>query len=391
MTTDNLARDAIEQAAEIEELKADFAELQGKTYKPKITFDSFYRKYVEENPNNAMLKAIRQLDIDFVDNSWQKADWIAVFIAGTLGAVIDILITQTRLLKPVDSYIKNVLSSPQIKSFQDTADAFSNSFRNWHSAPIDFQDFEMSGPKFIHEQYSFGHDPIRFLEGIFQIMTGKYGGVDKFGNLVQAPFGEGISNPIQAVISYVAHMVSDMCNQQGLPYPGTTFLMQFGSDATRNKIVAAYRSQLFNARTFIYQSLPALIISLIIHSWAIYDNYVQTNKIKILIGDNIKYQSMLLASNAMVMTTNLTITAVRGYLGDHNAIFRINWPIVLNTIRHAIKFFIMENKRIAKSQKEINELYLDSLSHPIESKTVDDYLKDLNDEYEAWLKGNMGG
>lgn len=365
MDYDKITQDAINSLALAEEKEAELASQKGQHYEPKISH-TFYIDHKGEKNNKILLKAIRQLDIEYVDESWQKADWIAVFIAGTVGAILDFLINQTKIFKPIDSFIKDVLSSPKIKNFQDLLDYKANTIHKRHNrpAPIDFQNFEMYGLKSTHEQYSFGHDPIRFIEGITQMMTGEYVGVDKFGNLIKTPFGEAINNPIHATIAYVAHMVSDMCNQQGLPYPGSTLLMQFGSDDVRKRIVAAYRNQSLNMRTFLYQSLPALFISIIIHSWAIYDNYAQTQKIKLAIGNNVKYQSMLLTSNAIVATSNITITAIRGYLGDHSALFRINWPIIANTIKHAIKYIRAENKWMTKMERSIDDMYQEVVVKP---------------------------
>ena len=381
-------RDAtIDTQVDIENLKLDMASFKGETYQPQYNFEELYN-LKNSNDKKSISKLIKTLNIDYVDETWQKADWIAVFIAGAIGIALDVLITQTKIFRPVDTKVKEILASGKIKSFQDIMDNFSNSFRHGNSAPIDFQDFEMAGLASIHEQYSFGHDPLRFIRGISQMITGQYSGVDRYGNLIQAPFGEGIKNPIQAVISYVAHMISDMCNQQGLPYPGTTFLMQFGSDKVREDITAAYRAQLFNTRTFLYQSLPSLFMSMIIHSWAIYDNYTRTGKIKIKIGNDLKYQPMLLVSNAMVMTSNLSINAVRGIVAEGpRVLFRVDYPVIANTVKHSIKYLLNVNKRINMTGKEIQELYERSEREKMENYSIDEYTNQFDKEYEDFVKG----
>ncbi len=381
-----LGNAVIDTQVGIENLKMDMAYFRGDTYVPSYNLEDLYN-LKNSSDKKSLQKIINALDIEYVDESWQKADWIAVFIAGAIGITLDILLTQTKILKPIDDKVKEILASDKVNSFQDIMDKFSNSFRNGNSTPIDFQDFGMHGLKSMHEQYSFGHDPLRFIEGIIQMITGKYSGVDKFGNLIQAPFGEGIKNPIQAIISYVAHMISDMCNQQGIPYPGTTFLMQFGSDKIREEIAAAYRAQLFNTRTFIYQSLPSLFMSIIIHSWAIYDNYTRTGKIKIKIGNDLKYQPMLLVSNAMVMTSNLSINAVRGIVAEGpRVLFRVNYPVIINTIKHSIKYLLNANKRININEKEIQELYELSEKEKMEKHSIEEYCNQLDKEYEEFLK-----
>ncbi|MBO4728981.1 MAG: hypothetical protein J5631_11215 [Spirochaetaceae bacterium] len=381
-------RDAtIDTQVDIENLKLDMASFKGETYQPQYNFEELYN-LKNSNDKRSISKLIKTLNIDYVDESWQKADWIAVFIAGAIGITLDVLITQTKILRPVDTKVKEILASDKIRSFQDLMDKFSNSFRHGNSAPIDFQDFEMAGLASIHEQYSFGHDPLRFIRGIIQMISGQYSGVDRYGKLIQAPFGEGIKNPVQAVISYVAHMISDMCNQQGLPYPGSTFLMQFGSNKVREDITAAYRAQLFNTRTFMYQSLPSLFMSIIIHSWAIYDNYTHTGKIKMKIGNDLKYQPMLLVSNAMVMTANLSINAVRGIVAEGpRVLFRVDYPVIANTVKHSIKYLLNVNKRINMTGKEIQELYERSEREKLENHSIDEYSSQFDKEYEEFVKG----
>ena len=179
----NLKNEIINTQADIETLKKEMASFRGDTYQSEYNFSEIYKlKY--SNDSKSLQKIISTLNIEYMDDSWQKADYVAVFIAGTIGITLDVLITQTKVLKPVEDKIKKILASDKIKSFQDIMDSISNSFRHGNSAPIDFQDFKMFGLKSIHEQYSFGHDPLRFIEGIIQMITGNYSGVDKYGNII---------------------------------------------------------------------------------------------------------------------------------------------------------------------------------------------------------------
>jgi hypothetical protein len=155
---------------------------------------------------------------------------------------------------------------------------------------------------------------------------------------------------------------------------------------TRESIAAAYRSQLYNSKMFVYQNLPSFVMSIIIHGWAIYDSYTQTNKINLLIGNNLKYQPMLLVSNAMVMTSNLTITSVRAIMNDPHVLFKINFPVIVNTIRHSVKYLMNENKRINKKHKTIEKLLQDTIDNRLPVKAEEEYLQSLDKEYELFLK-----
>ncbi len=381
-----LKNDIVESIINIEDLKKEFASMRGESYTSPFDIEEFV-KYKTRDDFDCVFDMLNTLDIDFYDERWKKEDWVAVIIAGIVGSIADFIITKTDLLKPLDNELKNILSSKDTKSLQETLDSFSNKFRNGNSAPIDFQDFDMPGLKSIHEQFSYGHDPLRFIEGICQMITGMYSGVDIAGNAIKTTFGEGIDNPIFAVVSYVAHMVSDLCNKQGIPYPGSTFVMQFGSQEARDTLAAAYRGQLFNFRTFLYQSIPSLLVSIIIHAWAIYDNYSKTGKINIRIGSNLKYQPMLLVANTMIVTENAISTALMygGYKNPHN-LLRLNWPAMANTIRHTIKYLRNEHARIKQNGKEIESLLKEYEQKDYTIKSHEVIQAELDEEFEEFCK-----
>jgi hypothetical protein len=300
-----------------------------------------YKKIASKKMLDTLNKKLDENEL----TKWTDTDKIVVFIAGILGTVLDTIITQTGLLRPLDIYISTIMKSPKIQIFKNLLDIYSNSFRRGNAAPIDFQNFEMYGPKSIHAQYSSGHDPLRFLEGILQILSGSYKGVDKFGNIKKTMFGTPVEDIFQAVISYIVHMVSDFCNIRSLSYPGTTFLMEWGSNNVRKALSVAFRSQLYNSRIFIYQNIELLVMNIIIYGWAIYDNYVNERKIDLFAGNMYKYQTMLLTSYAMPCATNITITGIRaGITKNPFELFRLNFPTIINTLHKALKVSIMKIK-----------------------------------------------
>jgi hypothetical protein len=289
--------------------------------------------------------SIKKVENKYLDEyeSLSDIDKIVAYSAGAIGMILDTVITQTDILKPLDKKVAQIMRSKNIKKFQDLLDNFSNSFRSGTPAPIDFQEFKMFGPISTHAQYSFGHDPIRFIEGILQIMSGDYKGVDKFGTIITSSYGDPVFGTIQAIVSYIAHMISDFCNVQSLPYPGSTFLMEFGTDKVRKDLSTAFRSQLYNARTYIYQNIPCFVIDIIIYSYAIYDHYTKRKKIDLLVGNSKKYQTMVLISNAMTSGLNLAISGLRaGVLKDPRAIFRINFPALKNTLVKSVKYIVSD-------------------------------------------------
>ncbi len=376
----------INSFAKIEKVKKEIAPLKGEYYVPSYSVNKFYNEFFNRSDSKVLNDMIEELNIEYFDDSWTKWDRAVVYLAGSIGILTDILITQTGLLKPVEKKIKILLQSSSVKELQDKLDNFSNSFRDGESAPIDFQHFEMYGVNSIHEQYSFGHDPLRFIEGILQIMTGNYRGVNKWGNIVVANFGKGVPNLIHAVISYIAHMISDFLNLNSLPYPGSTFLMQFGSEKVRKQLAAAYWGKLYNSRIALYQSLPVLIISIIIHAYAIFDYYTKTKEISLFIGNSTKYQPMLLVSNGMVATSNLTINSVRLLLGQPHVLFKVNWPVIINTVKHSIRYFINEHRKIKENAERIKRLRNSVIEKKVKIKSMENYLKDIEKEFQEFLE-----
>ncbi len=152
-------------------------------------------------------------------------------------------------------------------------------------------------------------------------------------------------------------MISDYLNLNSLPYPGSTLLMEFGSQETRDMIAAAYRGQLYNSRIFTYQKLPSLVMSIIIHGWAVYDNWTRNREINFKISNSFKYQPMLLLANALVSVENLTVNGIRGFVfKDPKALLSINFPVIIETLKQTSKYFKIQKRGIEENEIRIREL-----------------------------------
>ena len=100
---------------------------------------------------------------------------------------------------------------------------------------------------------------------------------------------------------------------------------------------------------------------------------------------DLKYQPMLLVSNAMVMTANLSINAVRGIVAEGpRVLFRVDYPVIANTVKHSIKYLLNVNKRINMTGKEIQELYERSEREKLENHSIDEYSSQFDKEYEEF-------
>lgn len=63
-----------------------------------------------------------------------------------------------------------------------------------------------------------------------------------------------------------------------------------------------------------------------------------------------------------IMVQNLTIVSVRGLFGDPHALYRVNYPVILNTLRHFLKDLYREHRRVTNLSKKIDDLYRDAFT-----------------------------
>jgi hypothetical protein len=221
-------------------------------------------------------------------------------------------------------------------------------------APIDFQDFQMHGLKSIHEIYSFGHDPLRFINGITQMMSGEFIGVDRYGNPLKAAFGLPQPDPFLATLSWLAHIMGDFCNSTSTPYPGATFLMEFGNAETRTHMTAAYRAG-WNSRSFVYQGLAFTLVEAVLWGNELFKNYDRCRKISFEVEDRRKFTEMRLVAHSMVTGQNLIVNGLRAYFGDSRALIRVNFPSVMFTLKTAVNLLIENQKEMAGISNRTNE------------------------------------
>ena len=67
-------------------------------------------------------------------------------------------------------------------------------------------------------------------------------------------------------------------------------------------------------------------------------------------------------------------------------LFRVNYPVIINTLKHSIKYLLNVNKRINMNGKEIQELYERSEKDKLENHSVEEYYNQFDKEYEEFVK-----
>jgi len=156
---------------------------------------------------------------------WDHNDLLCVFLTGVIGGVADILIG-----KP------GGYEEPKIKDISFLGRKIKNPLKSFdlNNNPIDKH--IPGAPLGDHRLYSYGHDLLRFIQGIKLILTGTGPvGINGSGGmleLAQAP--EGYVDPDavwKAIIVLVLHLYKDFWTARSLPIPGSTLIAELNNNS----------------------------------------------------------------------------------------------------------------------------------------------------------------
>lgn len=243
---------------------------------------------------------------------WVKNDFIAVFIAASIGSLIDFILGDRN------------------NKFTGKESDFSKWLNQFHKhesgSPIDYQGKGFGGG--FHRGLSKGHDILRFIESIIMIKEGRFEGItysDGVAHKVVSNVNQ-YGNPyeqlslIEAIVKYAKHMFADLFSTCSLPFPGHSFLMECGNREIR-KFAATMYQQGFNLKNIMIQSLSTIIIEVIIRIYfAIsevkkykdtveikedYSNFKAFIRVMKLENNKAKLNEMLLLSHSIVCGMNI--------------------------------------------------------------------------------------
>lgn len=243
---------------------------------------------------------------------WVKNDFIAVFIAASIGSLIDFILGDRN------------------NKFTGKESDFSKWLNQFHKhesgSPIDYQGKGFGGG--FHRGLSKGHDILRFIESIIMIKEGRFEGItysDGVAHKVVSNVNQ-YGNPyeqlslIEAIVKYAKHMFADLFSTCSLPFPGHSFLMECGNREIR-KFAATMYQQGFNLKNIMTQSLSTIIIEVIIRIYfAIsevkkykdtveikedYSNFKAFIRVMKLENNKAKLNEMLLLSHSIVCGMNI--------------------------------------------------------------------------------------
>ena len=189
-------------------------------------------------PSSQIARSLRSYAEEHGDVSWDKADWTVVLAAGVLAALLDVILV--RIPRDATFLGKKYPGSPLTKWLQDgnraqgIHDHYFKRFEKLAKVPYDAATTKATGGLVsgmrpaTHRLQSLGHDPaLGFLAGVADLMRGTGTYIDKAGQLVQVATDATPIDLINALITQVRHLLSDVYTPAGLQ-PPLFSLLQLG-------------------------------------------------------------------------------------------------------------------------------------------------------------------
>jgi len=291
---------------------------------------------------------------------WTKSDFIAVFIAASIGSLADIIL------------------SSRDNSLTGKDSAFSQRLNQFHKheegAPVDYQGKGFGGG--YHRGLSRSHDVLRFIEGIMMFKNGEFTGIrHEYGKAIKViskvnQYGTAYEqlSAIEAIIKYAKHMFGDLFSTYSLPFPGSSFLAEC-DDRQLRKLAADMYQNGFNCKNIIIQSLSAIIIETIIRiyfsiksvrqyksEFELSEGYSNFEAVKHFFkpGSKEKLNEMLLVAHAIVTAINIGKVVIK------KSPWEINVTEIIAVIKYGVKVIksvISRHSEYAVLLRNANEIH----------------------------------
>lgn len=219
-----------------------------------------------------------------------------------------------------------------------------------------------------HRFQALGHDPVLgFVFGILDIMQGTITGFsyDKLTRLHAPVVGEVWSNLkpvplIEAFLTHLGHLVSDAFTPMGLPAPFMTLLqdLNVGSFGEKGRTVAEVARWMylegFDFRHFLVSGLSPGVVEMVLRGYILLRHYHEHGTTKLILANNPKYRSMLLASHSIAALANAGKVAL--YQGNPLAINLAEWMAFFRYLIPSLKYWLFDRDRLKREHLEsINE------------------------------------
>jgi hypothetical protein len=243
---------------------------------------------------SGILKGLENIDVkplfkeSLVFDTW---DWVVIGLSSILASLSDIVIGRKSGFKEPNIKNDSMLGlGKKIKQFE------------MKNNPIDFQDLKSFGGE--HRLYSYGHDLLRFMEGVRQTMGGEYKGISSgFAGEVVKQFAD--YDPVsleKAILINALHLIKDFCTKKSLPLPGMTILANLNNNQMPEFVEKLYCDYGVNLRTMAAQAISISVIEITIRLYS-YLRYLDQKIDKDLQDEKLK--KMLLLSHCIAGSINI--------------------------------------------------------------------------------------
>lgn len=294
---------------------------------------------------------------------WIKSDFVAVFIAASIGSLADIVLGDR---------------NNQLTGKDSSLSKWFNQFHQHTSgAPIDYQgEGFRDGGLGYHRGLSRGHDVIRFVEGILMFKNGQFIGIrHENGQAIRVitnvnqygtPY-EQLST-IEAIVGYARHMFADLFSTCSLPFPGSSFLAECDNRQLRKFAADMYQNG-FNCKNIMLQSISTIAIEVIIRIYSSMQS-VKQYKDKVELSEDYsnlnvfrqffkpinkeKLNEMLLVAHAITTAVNV------GKIVIKKAPWEINVTEIIAVVKYGIKVLksaMARNSEYAKLIRNADEIH----------------------------------
>lgn len=274
------------------------------------------------------------------DISWSEADWAVVLSAGMLATLVDI--AMVRIPQDVTFLGKHQAGS-QWTAFlteSDWAGELRQRLKSFEGAKVPYDANHTAATKgavsgmrpATHRLQSLGHDPLLgFVIGVADIMSGRGSYVDSTGTFIQLLDQAEPVELIEALITQVRHLLSDVATPAGLPAP-LLGLLQFvqaespfalGSSGKRvpwTDVARYLYVEGYDLRHFAVMGLVPAVIEVVIRGYWHLSGWVQGRSSEQQAREKAKLASMLLLGHGIATSGTLLKTGL---------LFQMN-PLALN-------------------------------------------------------------
>lgn len=300
------------------------------------------------------------------EEKWTKADFIVVFIAATIGGVVDFILSN-----------RNNNATGQQSKFSEWLNNTFHEGKHATNAPSDYQGEGFGGG--YHRELSKGHDIARFAEGIKMFKNGTFEGVRYIDGVAHTVVmtANQYGNPyaqltmIEAILGYVQHMFADLFSKVSLPFPGYSFLAESTNRDVRKFVADMYHNG-FNCKNIIIQSVSTIAIEVVIRIYfsimsvkkyydkcEVTEDYSNIDSLKRFIkpGGKEKLHEMLLVAHAIVTAVNVGKVVITKNFAE------INVTEIMAVVRYGVSVVSAMRKRNDEYAKliyhaeQMNELW----------------------------------